>query len=90
MNGNFYEDNNYLRDDLEIVNILKNNHGKKAKFYITIPGSNTYQDKVIEGIIEYTGKDNVIVSNPENGEWYLVILMFLDFVTFEEKINYSN
>ena len=70
-----------------IENILRLNKGKKAKFYVTIPGSEEHQNKVFEGIIEQAGRDHIIVSNP-NGEWYLILMIYLDFVTFDEPINF--
>ena len=70
-----------------IENILRLNKGKKAKLYITIPGSEEYQNKVFEGIIEQAGRDHIIVSNP-NGEWYLILMIYLNFVTFDEPINF--
>lgn len=72
-----------------IENILRLNRGKKAKFHVTVPGSIEWQDRVFEGIIEQSGKDHIIVSNPNTGEWYLVLMIYLDFVTFEEPINYN-
>ncbi len=72
-----------------IENILRLNRGKKARFHITVPGSVEWQDRVFEGIIEQAGKDHIIISNPSTGEWYLVLLIYLDFVTFEEPINYN-
>lgn len=72
-----------------IENILRLNRGKKAKFHITVPGSSEWQDRVFDGIIEQAGKDHIIVSNPNTGEWYLILLIYLDFVTFEEPINYN-
>lgn len=72
-----------------IENILRLNRGKKARFHITVPGSKEWQDRVFNGIIEQSGKDHIIVSNPETGEWYLILMIYLDFVTFEEPINYS-
>lgn len=72
-----------------IENILRLNRGKKAKFHITVPGSIKWQDRVFEGIIEQSGKDHIIVSNPTTGEWYLILMIYLDFVTFEEPINYN-
>ena len=71
-----------------IENILRMNRGKKARFHITVPGSVKWQDRVFEGIIEQSGKDHIIVSNPTTGEWYLVLMIYLDFVTFDEPINY--
>ena len=70
-----------------IENILRLNKGKKAKFHVTIPGSNEYQDKVFEGIIEQAGRDHIIISNP-NGEWYMILMIYLDFVVFDEAINF--
>ena len=29
-----------------------------------------------------------IVSNPNTGEWYLILMIYLDFVTFDESINF--
>lgn len=72
-----------------IENILRLNRGKKARLHITVPGSNEWQDRVFDGIIEQAGKDHVIVSNPQTGEWYLILIIYLDFVTFEEPINYN-
>ena len=71
-----------------IENILRLNRGKKARFHITVPGSIKWQDRVFDGIIEQSGKDHIIVSNPTTGEWYLILMIYLDFVTFEEPINY--
>ena len=72
-----------------IENILRLNRGKKARFHITVPGSLKWQDRVFDGIIEQSGKDHIIVSNPNTGEWYLILMIYLDFVTFEEPINYN-
>ena len=71
-----------------IENILRLNRGKKAKFHITVPGSVEWQDRVFEGIIEQSGRDHIIVSNPTTGEWYLILMIYLDFVTFEEPIKF--
>lgn len=81
------EINSIGMEQIYIENILKLNTGKKAKFYITIPGSNEYQSKVFEGIIEQTGKDHIILSNP-NGEWYLILMIYIKFVIFDEPINF--
>ncbi len=72
-----------------IENILRLNAGKKAKLHVTVPGSKEWQDRVFEGIIEQSGRDHIIMSNPQTGEWYLVLMIYLDFVTFEEPINYK-
>jgi spore germination protein Q len=88
---NFQSQNSFsgpIEEQSYIENILRLNKGKKATFYVTIPGSNDWQDKTFTGIIEQAGRDHVIVSNPSNGEWYLILMIYLDYVTFEEPITY--
>lgn len=75
-------------DKSYIENILKINNGKKIKISVTIPNLKEEENKVFEGIIESSGKDYIIVSNPNNGEWYLIPMIYLNYVTFEERINY--
>lgn len=97
--NNLYNNNTYpnamynnldINEQSYIENILRLNRGKKATFHCTIPGSNLWQDRVFEGIIEQSGKDHTIISNPNTGEWYLVLMIYIDFVTFDEPINYKN
>ena len=89
---NYQNQNSYsnpIEEQSYIENILRLNKGKKAKLHVTIPGSIEWQDRVFDGIIEQAGKDHVILSNPQTGEWYLILIIYLDFVTFEEPINYN-
>ena len=79
---------NLTAEQSYIENILRMNKGKKARFHITVPGSAEWQDRVFDGIIEQAGRDHIIVSNPTTGEWYLILMIYLDFVTFEEPINF--
>lgn len=86
--------NNMMYDNIPaeqsyIENIIRLNRGKMARFHVTVPGSIEWQDRVFNGIIEQAGRDHIIVSNPNTGEWYLILMIYLDFVTFEEPINYN-
>ena len=81
--------NNVPEEQSYIENILRLNRGKMAKFHVTVPGSIEWQDRVFEGIVEQSGRDHVIISNPNTGEWYLILMIYLDFVTFTEPINYN-
>ena len=84
-----YNTSSVVDEQSYIENILRLNRGKRARFHVTVPGSIEWQDRVFDGIIEQSGKDHIIVSNPNTGEWYLVLMIYLDFVTFEEPINYK-
>ena len=81
--------NNIPAEQSYVENILRLNRGKMARFHVTVPGSIEWQDRVFNGIIEQAGRDHIIVSNPQTGEWYLILMIYLDFVTFEEEVNYN-
>lgn len=71
-----------------IENILRMNKGKNAKFFVSYPESSAWQNKQYTGIIEEAGKDHLIVKDNSSGSWYLIRLIYLDYVEFMEAINY--
>ena len=88
---NGYVDNGSTTFDDEqsyIENIIRLNKGKIGRFYMTFPDSLEWRDRVFSGIIEQSGKDHIIISDPTTGKWYLLLLIYLDYVDFDEKINY--
>ena len=72
-----------------IENILRLNKGKKVTVHMTFPDSNEFRDREFVGIIEQSGRDHIILSDPTTGVWYLLLMIYVDFITFEEQINYS-
>ena len=72
-----------------VENILRMNKGKKVKAYVSYSDSNEWKDKIFEGIIEQAGRDHLILSDPNTGNWYLILMVYLDYVEFFEKINYG-
>lgn len=73
-----------------IENILRLNKGKKVKAYVSFPDSVSWKDRIFEGIVEEAGRDHLIISNPSTGEWYLILMIYLNYVEFDERINYSH
>jgi len=73
-----------------IENILRLNKGKVVKAYVSYPDSTAWQNKIYEGIIEEAGRDHLIISDPKTGKWFLIRMIYLDYVEFEERINYSH
>ena len=67
---------------------MRLNKGKKIKAYVSYPDSSSWQNKVYEGIIEQAGKDHLIIKDNTNGNWYLIRLIYLNYVEFMEPINY--
>ena len=45
--------------------------------------------KSLKGIIEAAGRDHLILSDPQTGERILLPMVYLDYVTFSEEIEYE-
>lgn len=73
-----------------IENILRLNKGKMVKAYVSFPDSTEWRNKIFAGSIEEAGRDHLIISNPNTGEWDLILMIYLNYVTFDERINYSH
>ncbi|MFD1020034.1 spore coat protein GerQ [Thalassobacillus hwangdonensis] len=72
-----------------IENILRLNRGKEATVYMTFENNDQWNAKIFKGIIEAAGRDHIILSDPETGKRYLLLMIYLDYITFDEEINYS-
>ena len=72
-----------------IENILRLNRGKRVRIHMTFPDSNEFRDKVFTGVIEQSGRDHIILSDSTTGNWYLLLIIYLDYIEFNEKINTS-
>lgn len=80
---------NSLPDEQSYIeNILRLNKGKLGRFHMSFADSLEWRDRVFTGIIEQSGRDHIIISDPSTGKWYLLLLIYLDFVEFDEKINF--
>lgn len=72
-----------------IENILRLNRGKVGTFYMTFENNDRWNAKVFKGVIEAAGRDHIIISDPQTGKRYLLLMVNLDYVTFDEEINYD-
>ncbi len=72
-----------------IENILRLNKGKTATVYMSFSDSINYRDKIFTGIIEQAGRDHIILSDPQTGKWYMLLMIYLDYVEFNSQINYK-
>ncbi|HHW38084.1 MAG TPA: spore coat protein GerQ [Bacillales bacterium] len=72
-----------------IENILRLNKGKIVTVYTTFENNSQWNAKVFKGIIEAAGRDHLILSDPQTGQRYLIPMIYLDYVTFDEEINYQ-
>jgi spore germination protein Q len=69
-----------------IENILRLNRGKLANVYMTFEGNN---QRTFTGIIEAAGRDHIILSEEGTGRRVLLLMVYLDYVTFNEEIEYA-
>ncbi|MEG0798970.1 MAG: spore coat protein GerQ [Bacilli bacterium] len=104
MNGSFYPNSSFESNNLNqrdtmqgslpmeqsyIENILRSNIGKKVKAYFSYSDARDWTNKIYTGIIEQAGRDHLIISDPQTGVWYLLKLIYLDYVEFVDKIKYG-
>lgn len=72
-----------------IENILRLNRGKQVRVHQTFPDSNEWRDLEFKGIIEQSGRDHIILSDPGSGVWQVLLMIYVDYISFDEPINYS-
>jgi spore germination protein Q len=70
-----------------IENILRLNLGKNVSVYMNFENSQ-WGSKVFKGRLEAAGKDHIIISDLQTGTRYLLLSIYLNYITFEEEINY--
>ena len=87
-NDNYYSPN-YNSEQSYIENILRNNIGKTVRVHASFSDSNEWRDRVFSGIIEHAGRDNLVINDIDNGKYYLILMIYLDFVEFNEEITYA-
>lgn len=75
--------------NVDLKDILKVNIGKKVTIYQTCNNLKE-EDNVFNGIIEKSGNDYIILSDPTSGNWYLFFVKYINFIKFEEEINFTN
>lgn len=72
-----------------IENILRLNKGKLATIYMTFENNREWNAKIFKGIIEAAGRDHIIISDPQTATRYLLPMIYLDYITFDEEIEYD-
>ena len=90
--GSFGSNENALDNRLwqqsYIENILRANIGKTATVYMNFEGRQ-WGSKVFKGTILAAGRDHVILKDNNGETRYMLLLIYLCYVVFEEAINYD-
>lgn len=72
-----------------IENILRLNRGKVGTFYLTFENNVEWNARVFRGVVEEAGRDHIIISDPQEGRYFLLLMINLDYVTFDEPLEYD-
>ena len=72
-----------------IENILRLNLGKIATVYMTFENNEKWNAKVFKGVVEAAGRDHIILSDPQTGKRYILLMVYLDYITFDEELEYN-
>ncbi|MGG1617697.1 spore coat protein GerQ [Paenibacillus sp. NRS-1782] len=72
-----------------IENILRLNLGKTGTFYMTYENNREWNAKIFKGILEAAGRDHIIISDPSTGRRTILLMVNLDYATFDEPLLYQ-
>ncbi len=72
-----------------IENILRLNIGKTATIYMTYENNTQWNAKIFKGRLEAAGRDHIIISDPQTGMRTLLLMVNLDYITFEGELKYT-
>jgi spore germination protein Q len=73
-----------------IENILRFNLGKVGTFYMTYENNTQWNAKIFKGKLEAAGRDHIIISDTKTGTRYLLLMVNLDYATFDEELKYTS
>jgi spore germination protein Q len=81
---------NILGGELSYIeNILRMNLGKTGTFYMTYENNSQWNAKIFKGVLEAAGRDHIIISDPSTGMRILLLMVNLDYATFDQPLTYT-
>lgn len=72
-----------------LENILRLNRGKTATIYTTNENNPEWPAKVFRGQVENAARDHVVLSDPQTGTRYVILMVNIDYLTFDEPLRYA-
>lgn len=88
-NSNGFNPNGYRPFETSYVeNILRLNLGKIATIYMNFENSQ-WGSKVFKGELVGAGRDHIILKDNQTNVTYLLLRVYLSYVTFDEDIEYE-
>lgn len=71
-----------------IENILRLNIGKVCTVYMNFEDSQ-WGSKIFKGVLKAAGKDHIILKDLQSDTVFLLLSIYLNYVTFDESIDYQ-
>ena len=71
-----------------VENILRMNLGKIATIYMNFENSQ-WGSKVFKGELLGAGRDHILLKDNQTGITYLLLRVYLSYVTFDEEVEYD-
>ena len=72
-----------------VENILRMNRGKIATVYTTNENNPEWAARVFTGRVENAARDHVVLSDPQTGKRYIIFMVNIDYITFDEELQYQ-
>lgn len=69
-----------------VENILRHNRGKIATVYMTFTGN---VQQVFVGYVVGAGRDHIVLRDVNSHKTFLLLQVYLDYITFDEEIVYQ-
>lgn len=71
-----------------IENILRDNLNKVATVYMNFENSQL-GSKIFKGVLKGAGKDHIILKDIQSETRYILLMVYLNYITFDERIEYE-
>ena len=85
-NQGFYDST--LLESSYIENILRLNLGKIITVYMNFENSQ-WGSKLFKGVLIGAGKDHIVLKDLQSDTHFILLTIYLDYITFDEKIEYQ-
>lgn len=85
---NQFDQTNPFTQQSYIENILRMNYGKVATIYMNFENSQ-WGSKVFKGMVQAAGPDHIILKDVSSETRYILLTIYLCYITFDEKIEYE-
>lgn len=82
------QSNDYSNQQSYIENILRDNLNKVATVYMNFENSQ-WGSKIFKGVLKDAGKDHIILKDMQSDTRYLLLMVYLNYITFDERIEYD-